>query len=237
MEVFFGLGTAVAGIFVTVLLSGVLSGIVAYGVIEIWRREKIQHQSIEEMLNTERFYSKTEEYREMPRYSELSEILDLYRSDFYSLPYRQLCGLLAARVSADVSANASGDKPSALTDLLASRMASWRQFEPWSPDYFRKTAEQALAFIDKLQVRLSHAVAKDAAVISGITVALIFVALLFPLTRSLMFFSEQNSIVIRSGGFVLAFFVAGLVLIILAFGSLIVANLTFRWIDRFASAR
>jgi hypothetical protein len=102
---------------------------------------------------------------------------------------------------------------------------------------FRQVAERALALVDRLQVRLAEAVAHTAFWIAAAVVILIFVGLFLPVTSALPIFKENSSIIVRSVGLIASFIVDVLILGVLGFGSLIVANLTFRWIDRVASPR
>ena len=261
MEIFYGLGQAVAGIFITVLLSGILAGIVAYGLIEKWFREQTQRNVVTTLLQRE--YAEPPERERSKEKTEdagarrLMSLLDLDDSDFYSLPYRQLCGLLAARVSADVAAAAatsaaadaeaaaavktatesaaSEDAPKSVARVLAAHM------KPLSvtpePPTIRKDAERALAFVDKLQVKLAEAVASRAFNISTVIVTLIFTGLFIPAANALQIFNESSYLLVRSFGMMVSLTIAVLILGCLAFGSVIVASLTFRWIDRLASAR
>ncbi|MDB5677450.1 hypothetical protein [Sphingomonas bacterium] len=253
MEIFWLLGQAAAGIFIAVLLSGILAGVIAYGLIDGWMRRNIQRSLIEDLLHRYRRHEmwtplspggQDEQDRPPPRdFSPdgalyLPHVLALVPDDFFGLPYRQLCGQLAGRISADVASDAAGNGASDLSLFLARYIQ-----QPDSAhasdgrEEFRRTAQRALTWVDRLQIRLANGVTVAASRIAAQVVLLIYFALSLPFAlgmASMRPASSRISTTVEAIGWSV---VAIMIIAMLAYGSQIIARLTFGWIDRLASPR
>jgi hypothetical protein len=95
----------------------------------------------------------------------------------------------------------------------------------------------ALAFLDSIQIALADAVLARARSLSIMVITIIFLAILAPNLETLNIYANSPSFLARSGGTLLALFIAPFLIATLAASATIVSTLTFRWIDRFAAAR
>jgi len=271
MAIFPALGLAVLGIFVTIVLSGVLAGIIAFGLIDSKYRERAQQAVILWMIdlparnfigddNLKEIKGLKEgldfSYHQRPWWGEmtlevllhrgsfrLAELLQLDSRNLFRLPYRQLCGQIANGLAAETRQNLEDEEDGrliyALTMLLViadnaalGHPATRAVFIPFSAAKTR-----AMAFIDRVQMELAEQVQRAANRISLYVIAVILIAILVPSLDALNLFYLSSSHLLQTVGGIGSLIVAPFLIITLALAARIVAALTFRWIDRFASAR
>jgi hypothetical protein len=258
MEFFPALGLAVLGIFVTIILSGVLAGIIAFGLIESNSRGAIQARVIRILVDRriEDFFTEDgrsvfrdddgrEESLSYVRNRGFESLVPLDPRRLFRLPYRQLCGQLANAIGAEsFGADEKGDgrsnfQPLTLALFIANLEGAKRRRavigDGRISDAVLKT--HALAFLDELQIALADAVLERARILSMIVIAIIFMAILAPNLDRLNIYGTDPSFILRSTGTLIALIIAPIMILLLGSAASIVAALIFRWIDRFAAAR
>lgn len=262
MDLFPSIGLAVLGIFATVAFGGMMSGVIAFGVVDGGLRRRVQRgvvrRLVEEQL--ERFLHDQMEQEDgvrperwehdtidalrqaAKRRQGLAGLLRLDPRRFYALPYRQLCGQIANAVGPEFQ-----DEPALhgearlqpVTAVLAMAEAAN------NGDYHRTLVDldhplarrRALQFVDTIQMELADAVLARARWCAAAAIILMLAAILVPSVGALNIYREDPSFVLRVMGGAFAAAVAVLLLAALTYAATIVAVITFRWIDRFASAR
>jgi hypothetical protein len=232
MEILSALGGAMTGLFLTVMLTGMLAGIVAFGILDLYQRGHVQR------IATARFFAPD------PRKS-LSEFLpDFVGIDeryFWRLPYRQLCGQLAGHVSLELRNDESSEREAFLTEYLAEHNERRREhvrqtFNDRQTSSVRganKAAQRALQTIDGLQVVLAEEVQQAAGKLVAWFVYLTFAAICIPLA----IFIGPSWQAFSVNAALSALLLAGMIAVALAFAATIVGSLTFKWVDRYASSR
>lgn len=274
MDIFTAIGFAVVGIFITVIASGILAGIVAYGMIDGRGRAKVQRTVISQLVNepikllldeqttrewllavietTGIYRGKFEHLWLTGHVNLVPRLIGMPSESFYSLPYRQLCGQVATRVSADIAALSTENRQaSPLAAIMAlsymcrnefrtdldrwknNPEGEWRRPGPSA----QELSDAALSAIDSMQVVLADATDNRAAAIGFLVVLVIFSALLIPSATQLYVFNDPSNFLFQATGLIVTIVISTVLLLVLAFGALIVSRVTFRWVDRFASAR
>lgn len=263
MEIFPALGLAVAGIFAVIMLSGALAGIIAYGLIDSRYRAEIQSEVLGRIFSRQvgDFFSgfdkdKFDKFRNRAAegwwgtmtlsiladnyYGGIANWVGLEPHRLFQLPHRQLCAQIVNAVATESyqydDEREAGFCP--LTMLLF--IASGR---PHSGDYrsilapYSAMKTRSLAFVDAIQIELIEAIQRRASLISTLVISLALLAIIIPNLEALNIFTLDRSTLLRTVGVVLALIVAPILVITLSLAARIVALLTFKWIDRFASAR
>lgn len=265
MSVFSTMGLAAAGIFVTVMLSGILAGIIAFGLIDGVFRRTVQAEVVHRLLDrpVADFLQQgrsdwvvhfpqgraiIEALRIMSKGGALlPKLLQMDEERLFALPYRQLCGQIANVIASETTQpvdDPGGAYPPyvpvpgrltlamAIADQMAKAGSDW-EFPPNENGFIRM---RALAFLDTIQIALGTAVLQRARWIAAALVLLIVVAILAPNWQAMNMFADRTS-ALHDIGAIIALFVAPVIGLLLANAAAIVAGLTFRWIDRIASAR
>ena len=270
MEFLFALGGAIAGLFIAVVLSGLLAGTVTYGIIELKLRSTVQSQVLRDLdlalvraLSRRGFrscairvvsartpgrgFAETSYYAEKylarlestaRRGEAISKQVGLPGDALCRLPYRQLCGQIAAKVNAEMVAAEDKRSPGVLTDILAAvSLHRDRGRRLRDRDIDSKTlVARAIAEIDFLQLRLSEAVNRRAYSLSAAMIAILFVTLAIPGAPYLNLAADNDAFILRGVGLAFALLMAVIFMVLLAMAASVVAALTFRWLDRVASA-
>lgn len=264
MGIFPALGLAVLGIFSTIILSGILAGIIAFGLIDLGYRRRIQAhvvktlllQPVASFLEADPRFEQTNDGSWWGIASLIALRIRHNRLDLegvlpkplqlFNLPYRQLCGQIANVLSEeafrlDKATDQNFEEPvrPALAPLTLALTCAWlsakgRDIRPFP---FIVARTRALDFLDTIQIALADAILRVARFIAGMVVLVIFLAILLPNLDALNVFAMTQSSIARSLGAMIGIFVALLLAAVLAFAATIVSTLTFRWIDRVASAR
>lgn len=258
MEIFAGIGLAVGGIFATIVLAGMLAGIIAFGLMDLGIRTRVQRKVVKRKIDdrvteadpegdaiifeTVRVSGPSEMYelRDLAKRGDaVPALLHMSPDQLFGLPYRQLCGQIAARINREmISLDGPYPYRGLVTALFA--LAHERQLTDKQSiihDQWFKPDERALAAVDRLQIDLGNAVLRTANWVAGCIVALLFFALYIPTASQMAFFADSSYAMSRAAGGALAAVVSLTLLLAFAFGAVVVATLTFRWIDRLASAR
>jgi hypothetical protein len=258
MEIFAGLGLAVGGIFATIVFAGILAGIIAFGLMDLGIRALIHRTVVNQKIDERvarldpKYYPmfveilwgldlpESEELRSLARHGDaVPKLLHMTPHQFFGLHYRQLCGQIAARINREMM---SQEDPyryrGPITALFALANVTTPDETPFAmhEEQFRPD-DRALAAVDTLQIDLGNAVIRTAKWLAGGIVALLFVALYIPTASRMAFFADSSEAMFRAAGGVLAALVSLLLLVAFAFGAVVIAALTFRWIDRLASPR
>lgn len=258
------LGLAVLGIFTTIVLSGVLAGVIAFGLIDSRFRCLVQADVIERLVDipARRFLEHVdmEEPEELgpakSRWwgkrtvhalrhghpSNLSAVVQLRPNNLFRLSYRQLSAQIANAVVGEVrrkEGDESGNRiyPATLLLMIADNESRGRDRRHVMFASFATTESRALAFVDSIQIELAEAVQRRAGALASIVIGIIFLAILLPNFTALNAFAEGSSDLLRTIGSVFALIFALVLILTLSLAAKIIATLTFRWIDRFASAR
>lgn len=123
MDIFPALGLAVFGVFITIILSGVLAGIIAFGLIDSFYREIVQSRVVSDLIDepVERHFRESGRKDDFPirkggrpwwglrswrklrdrNRHELQNVMHFNSRSFFRLPYRQLCAQIANAVAAE----------------------------------------------------------------------------------------------------------------------------------------
>lgn len=263
MDIFPALGLAVLGIFVTIILSGVLAGIIAFGLIDTGQRKATQQRILERLVEAPvRAALEDDEANDfVPRNVSdhhgwawhtmdlltkgkptlFVEILRLDPDLLYRLPYRQLCGKIANAIGGEAfdgpHAHEPRFQPATMMLLIAENATRPISQHLYADISYGIAKVRALAFVDSIQISLADAVQHRAQSISFCVIAVILLSLLVPSLHALNIFATEHSLFLRSVGGVSAIVCAAALLFMLSLAATIVATLTFSWIDRFASAR
>ena len=258
MEIFAGIGLAVAGIFATIILAGMLAGIIAFGLMDLGIRARVHRRVVNRRIDdrvskahpeedpiifeTLRVLDPTEmdELRDLAKRGDaVPTLLHMTPNQLFGLHYRQLCGQIAVRINREMI-SLEGPYPyrGLITSFFALAHAPQRgETRSFVHERWFKPDERALAAVDNLQIDLGNGVLRAANWLAGGIVALLFVALYIPTASQMAFFADSSYAMSRATGGALAALVSLPLLVGFAFGAVVVAALTFRWIDRLASAR
>lgn len=234
MEILSALGGAMTGLFLTVMLTGILAGIVAFGILDLYQRGHVQRTA------TARFFA----YGPRRTQSDfLPGVVGIDERYFWRLPYRQLCGQLAGHVSLELRNDESRGREASLTEYLAEhygrrreylrQTSDDRRFETSSVRSANEAAQQALQTIDGLQVVLAEEVQQAAARLVAWFVYLTFAAICIPLA----IFIAPSWQAFSLNAAISSLLLSGMIAIALAFAATIVGSLIFKWVDRYASSR
>jgi hypothetical protein len=263
LNLFPALGLAVLGIFATVVLGGLLAGVIAFGVIDgglrSWVQRRVIGRLVEGPLRKMRGdYFPIQEgmlphswdretidalMQVAENRDGLAHFLRIDAQRLYELPYRQLCGQIASGISAELHDDAddrtarSTFQPVTAMLVIAESVNNGdhrRAMVDLEPQHAR---HRALQFIDTIQITLASAVFTTARWCAALFVALMLAAILFPSLNAFNMYSDYRSTVLRAFGSMLAVAIAVIIVIALSYASTIVALITFRWVDRHASLR
>lgn len=226
---------ATGGLFLTVVLGGVLSAVLTLGALELHFRQSIQRRVL-----AEHFERLTEAS------TDLDQVLRSARVDpeaLYRLHYRQIAGHLATVVNSEAAAMAEPislagpDDPRPLTDLLSGRRRAGSDLPP--PRDERALIDLALREIDVIQARLGSSLTSATFPYVCIAWILVYVPALLIAALNLPFRFDgppfQMFMVLMQ--FVTTIAVALLVALVLPIGSAVVGSVIFTWLDRILATK
>jgi hypothetical protein len=243
-DVLTALSTAVFSVFLIVILSGLVSGLVALGYIELFARSAIQRRVVRSIA--ERGWSFRFGKMVPPHSPELASNLEdglpfalgMDPPQFFNLHHRQICGLLIAGLSRESMAKRepSSSQHRILPEVLALAPPSLMSGAGFIPgDYERRPrasdVDLATSVVDNLQVELSRHLFL-AAFWSAFAVWLLLFAL--AATPAIFTFKSFFRTLFESAAYVGAILPACL---LFAFAAAVVGALVFGWLDRVFSIR
>lgn len=263
MNLFPSLGLAVLGIFTTVVLVGVLAGVIAFGLVERVLRRRAQETVVRQLVDYPiRHFLANEntapedvgdlEYywpelmtllSELARSPDiLAHLLRLDPGRLYGLPYRQLCGQIANAIGAEFPVDWEQEQYSHLQpvtiSLFIAEGASNKEHSliPFSVAH-TPARRRAMQFLDTLQIALAGAVLASARQCAGWTILFILAVTILPSLTMLNLFAGDPSIALRAIGGIIGIVCAAVLIVALAYAASIIAEMTFRLVDRSATAR
>lgn len=263
VNLFPSLGLAVLGIFTTVVLVGVLAGVIAFGLVERGLRRRAQRtvvrhlvdDPIRRLLENENRppegvsgsdYARLEPMARLRELAGSHDILaQLLRLDpvrLYGLPYRQLCGQVANAIGAEFPVDGEPEPyaplgPVTIALAIAERASNEEHsFMPSSVAHM-PPRRRAMQFVDTIQIALAEAVLANARQCAGWTIIFILSVTILPGLTMLNIFAGDPSIALRAIGGFIGVGCATVLIFALAYAASIIAEMTFRLVDRSAAAR
>jgi hypothetical protein len=257
------LGLAVLGIFTTVVLVGVLAGVIAFGLVERGLRRRAQGTVVRQLVDDPirralenenrppesvggleyRWPELMAALRELASSHDiLARLLRLDPGRLYGLPYRQLCGQIANAMGAEFPVEGERELYSPLQMVtialaLAERASNEEHsFMPFSVAH-TPPRRRAMQFLDTLQIALAEAVLASARQCAGWTILFILAVAILPGLAVLNIFAGDPSIALRAIGGIIGIACATVLIFALAYAASIIAEMTFRLVDRSATAR
>lgn len=262
LAIFAGAATFAVAVFVCVVLTGLLSGLIGYGVLDLGFRRIVQEAALKRYftyfstpfikdffhgrygptsMENDRFQRAV---RILDRGESVAPLLGLSSRTLFSLHYRQICGQMQVVATAEAAEPVSAVTP--LTDLLLilQRYPTGDRSSLPEPPTSRQSDRQrdlqaALNEIDRIQAELGFAISRYSflailAVLVGIYVVVLVALALYTTRVNGPGFWD---LVAATPSYAASVFVAVIVALMMGPAASVVGSLVIGWLDRMLASR